>query len=89
MKNQLLPPRFKRVLRGILAHLNFYPWGELFLVNLLVFSDRLLSTPEKDTCLGGGIGRRVRLKIVFRKECGFDSRPRHSYTSTEKPVAER
>ncbi len=26
-------------------------------------------------CPGGGIGRRARLKLAFRKECGFDSHP--------------
>ena len=29
------------------------------------------------TCLGGEIGRRAGLKIPFRKECRFDSDPRH------------
>ena len=33
-----------------------------------------------DFCPGGGTGRRARLKIVFRKECGFDSRPGHFET---------
>src|SRR3990167_7765456 len=28
-------------------------------------------------CPGGGIGRRTRLKIELRKECGFDSHPGH------------
>src|SRR5512136_516246 len=28
-------------------------------------------------CRSGGIGRRARLKIVFRKECGFNSHLRH------------
>ena len=28
-------------------------------------------------CLGGEIGRRAGLKIRFRKECRFDSDPRH------------
>ena len=28
-------------------------------------------------CLGGGTGRRAGLKIRFRKECRFDSDPRH------------
>ena len=33
---------------------------------------------EVSICRSGGIGRRARLKIVFRKECGFDSHHRHN-----------
>ena len=29
---------------------------------------------------GGEIGRRARLRIWFRKECGFESHPEHSPT---------
>lgn len=36
------------------------------------------------TGLGGEIGRRAGLKIPFRKECRFDSDPRH-----QKPIAHR
>jgi hypothetical protein len=29
---------------------------------------------------GGGIGRRSRLKIYLRKDCGFDPHPGHHFT---------
>ena len=40
------------------------------------------------TGLGGEIGRRAGLKIPFRKECRFDSDPRHQTPCTAwRPVA--
>ena len=37
--------------------------------------------PLYSTGLGGEIGRRAGLKIPFRKECRFDSDPRHQALS--------
>jgi hypothetical protein len=39
------------------------------------------------TGLGGEIGRRAGLKIPFRKECRFDSDPRHHIDALAHPLA--
>ena len=37
-------------------------------------------------CLGGGIGRRARLKIVCLRACGFDSHPGYNQENAAKAV---
>ena len=37
-------------------------------------------------CLGGGIGRRARLKIVCLRACGFDSHPGYNNRYTAQAV---
>ncbi len=41
----------------------------------------LLLPSSLPRCPGGGIGRRARLKLAFRKECGFDSHPGYQKAS--------
>ena len=41
----------------------------------------LLLPSSLPRCPGGGIGRRARLKLAFRKECGFDSHPGYKKAS--------
>ena len=42
---------------------------------------------QSTSCPGGGIGRRARLKLAFRKECGFDSHPGYTTRGHRKTAS--
>ena len=55
-------------------------------VSIFPFARKALEVIEQPRCPCGGTGRRARLKIVFRKECGFNSLHGHQKKSKTPSV---